>query len=129
MDKVILYEKFDVYLKGCLDVVEQVEVCQFIDFDKDVVDQLELVCLEQELVEVLVDEKLDEMMKLWDEEEFFFNVVFDSFFKFNVSKFLGKWIIWGFVIIVFIGLLIWFWFLGEESEVLNVVIEMLFFVF
>lgn len=38
MDKVILYEKFDVYLKGSLDVVEQVEVWQFIDFDKDVVD-------------------------------------------------------------------------------------------
>jgi tetratricopeptide (TPR) repeat protein len=123
MDKATLHEKLDAYLKGRLDAAEQAEVRQLIDSDKDVADQLELVRLEQELAEVLVDEKLDEMMKSWDEEEPSPNAVSDSSPKPNASKFPGKWTTWGFVIIVFIGLLIWSWSSGEESEALNAVTE------
>jgi cytoskeletal protein RodZ len=123
MDKATLHEKLDAYLKGSLDAAEQAEVRQLIDSDKDVADQLELVRLEQELAEVMVDEKLDEMMKAWNEEASSSTAVSDSSPKPNANKFPGKWTNWGFVIVVFTGLLIWSWHSDEKNEALNAATE------
>lgn len=123
MDKATLHEKLDAYLKGSLDAAEQAEVRQLIDSDKDVADQLELVRLERELAEVMIDEKLDEMMKAWNEEASPPTAVADGSPQPNASKFPGKWAAWGFVIVVFTGFLIWSWPSGEESEALNAVTE------
>lgn len=59
----------------------------------------------------MVDEKLDEMMRVWNEEVFFFVVIFDIVFKFKVGLFLGQWVMWGFVLIICVGLVFWFWLL------------------
>ncbi|MEQ8702318.1 MAG: hypothetical protein RIC19_00295 [Phaeodactylibacter sp.] len=123
MDKATLHEKLDAYLKGSLDAAEQAEIRQLVDSDKDVADQLELVRLEQELAEVMVDEKLDEMMKAWNEEDSSPSAKSDSSPKPNAGNIPGKWTIWGLVIIIFAGLLVWSWPSDEESEALNAVTE------
>lgn len=123
MDKAALHEKLDAYLKGSLDAAEQAEVRQLIDSDKSVAEHLELVRLEQELAEVMVDEKLDEMMKTWNKEAATTSAVSDSAPKPNAGAFPGKWTIWGLVIIVFAGWLVWSWPSDEERDTLDAVTE------
>lgn len=91
MDKAALHEKLDLYLKGSLNTSEQAEVQHLIDTDKRVAEQLELVRLEQELAEVLIDKKLDEMMRAWNEEASSHTAVSDSSPKPNANKFPTKW--------------------------------------
>lgn len=123
MDKATLHEKLDAYLKGSLNAAEQAEVRQLIDSDKEVAEHLELVRLEQELAEVMVNEKLEEMMKAWNEEASSPSAISDSSPRPHAGNFPGKWTIGGLVIIVFAGLLIWSWPSDEEREAFDVVTE------
>jgi tetratricopeptide (TPR) repeat protein len=123
MDKAALHEKLDAYLKGRLDAAEQAEVRQLIDSDKRVAEQLELVRLEQELAEVMVDEKLDEMMKAWNEESPSPSPISDTAPKPKASSFPGKWVMWGAVLIICAGLVFWPWLSPQETAASDVVNE------
>lgn len=123
MDKATLHEKLDAYLKGSLDAAEQAEVRQLIDSDKDVADQLELVRLEQELAEVMVDEKLDEMMKAWNEEASSPAAISDTAPKPKAGSFPGQWVMWGSVLIICAGLVFWSWPSPQETASTDAVNE------
>lgn len=123
MDKAALHEKLDAYLKGSLDAAEQAEVRQLIDSDKRVAEQLELVRLEQELAEVMVDEKLDEMMKAWNEESPSPSPISDTAPKPKAGSFPGQWVMWGSVLIICAGLVFWSWPSPQETASTDTVNE------
>lgn len=123
MDKAALYEKLDAYLKGSLNTAEQAEVRHLIDSDKSVAEQLELVRLEQALAEVMVDEKLEEMMKSWNEESSSPSPISDTAPKPKAGSFPGKWVMWGSVLIICAGLVYWSWPPSHETGASDVVNE------